>query len=192
MERRSRPNAPGNGVNNGPRARQKPLRGEEFFPGAKPIEALALFASSARAATVPGRRPMALPRLVVALAAAALAVAAPLPPSPFPPCTTDQQTVKDRLLSPLLAATASRGSAAAKSAAALQSQLRPDGSWPDVNYKDKTRGTWAATTHLNRVEQMAVAVRSPLSPSVNSTALLASANLALEYWLHGHFTNPNW
>jgi chondroitin AC lyase len=135
---------------------------------------------------------MALPRLVVALAAAALAVAAPLPPSPFPPCTTDQQTVKDRLLSPLLAATASRGSAAAKSAAALQSQLRPDGSWPDVNYKDKTRGTWAATTHLNRVEQMAVAVRSPLSPSVNSTALLASANLALEYWLHGHFTNPNW
>jgi hypothetical protein len=40
MERRSRPNAPGNGVKNGPRARQKPLRGEEFFPGAKPIEAL--------------------------------------------------------------------------------------------------------------------------------------------------------
>ena len=39
-ERRSRPTAPGNGVKNGPRARQNPLRGEEFFPGAKPIEAL--------------------------------------------------------------------------------------------------------------------------------------------------------
>ena len=40
-ERRSRPTAPGNGVKNGPRARQNPLLGAEFYPGAIPIEALA-------------------------------------------------------------------------------------------------------------------------------------------------------
>ena len=39
-ERRSRPTAPGNGVKNGPRARQNPLLGAEFYPGAIPIEAL--------------------------------------------------------------------------------------------------------------------------------------------------------
>jgi hypothetical protein len=41
-ERRSRPTAPGNGVKNGPRARQNPLLGAEFYPGAIPIEALEL------------------------------------------------------------------------------------------------------------------------------------------------------
>ena len=39
-ERRSRPTAPGNGVKNGPRARQNPLLGAEFYPGAIPVEAL--------------------------------------------------------------------------------------------------------------------------------------------------------
>ena len=42
-ERRSRPTAPGNGAKNGPRARQNPLLGAEFYPGAIPIEALGVF-----------------------------------------------------------------------------------------------------------------------------------------------------
>jgi hypothetical protein len=41
-ERRSRPTAPGNGVKNGPRARQNPLLGAEFYPGAIPIEAIGM------------------------------------------------------------------------------------------------------------------------------------------------------
>jgi hypothetical protein len=125
----------------------------------------------------------------LALAAAA---APPLPPSPFPPCTADQQTVKSRLLAPLLSPTASKAGAANKTAAELQSSLRADGSWADVNYKDQTRGTWATINHLHRIQSIAVAVRSPLSPSANSSSLLASANVALRYWLRGHFTNPNW
>eukprot|EP01050_Picozoa_sp_SAG11_P033537 SAG11_NODE_11436_length_761_cov_0.808157_2_plen_173_part_00 len=135
-------------------------------------------------------------RVLLALAAAAAATHAaaggPLPPSPFPPCTTDQQVVKDRLLAPLLPQTSTKGAAAAKGAAALAASLRSDGSWADVNYNDQTRGTWAATTHLSRLKAMAVAVRSPMCSSVNSTALLASANKGLAYWLQGHFTNPNW
>jgi hypothetical protein len=44
-ERRSRPTAPGNGVKNGPRARQNPLLGAEFYPGAIPVEALVVMSN---------------------------------------------------------------------------------------------------------------------------------------------------
>lgn len=129
-----------------------------------------------------------LPVLVVGAAARA----PPLPPSPFPPCTADQQTVKSRLLAPLLSPTASVAAAASKVALDLQSVLHADGSWADVNYTDKSRGTWATIDHLSRIENIAVAVRSPLSPTANSSSLLASANAALRFWLRGGFTNPNW
>ena len=129
-----------------------------------------------------------LPLLTIGAAAAP----APLPPSPFPPCTADQQTVKNRLLGPLLSPTASAAAAASKTASALQSALHADGSWADVNYTDQSRGTWATIDHLSRIESIAVAVRSPLSPTANSSSLLASANAALRFWLRGGFTNPNW
>lgn len=125
-------------------------------------------------------------------ATAAHAAAAPLPPSPFPPCTADQQTVKDRLLAPLLPLTPASAASKAKAAASLQASQLPDGSWVDVNYADKTRGTWAATVHLSRLKTMAGAVRAPLSPCVNSSALLASTNKGLSYWVKAKLTNPNW
>ena len=95
-------------------------------------------------------------------------------------------------MDPLLALTAAKSASAAKAAAALQASQLPDGSWVDVNYKDQTRGVWAAATHLTRLQSMAVAVRSPLSPSVNSSSVLSSVNTGLVFWLQGHFTNPNW
>ena len=116
-----------------------------------------------------------------------------LPPSPFPPCTPDQLVVRERLVLPLLPSTAARAAAVAKAAASLRRSLLPNGSWADVRYKDKTRGTWAATTHLTRLKSMAAAVRAPLSPSaMNSTALLESVNKGLAFWLQGGFRNPNW
>ena len=129
---------------------------------------------------------------IAAALTVAAAAAADLPPSPFPPASADGVVVRSRLLEPLLPATVAKAAAAANTAKALQSKLLSNGSWPDVPYANQDRGNWLATAHLARARSMAVAVRSPLSPLVNSSSLLSSVNAALGYWLEHNFRNPNW
>lgn len=129
---------------------------------------------------------------VAAALAAVVAAAADLPPPPFPPISADGVVVRSRLLEPLLPATVAAAAAAANTAKTLQSKMLSNGSWPDVPYANQDRGNWLATVHLARARSMAVAVRSPLSPVVNSSSLLSAVNAALGYWLEHGFHNPNW
>jgi chondroitin AC lyase len=34
--------------------------------------------------------------------------------------------------------------------------MKPDGSWPDIDYTDRTRGAWPRTDHLVRLNSLAV------------------------------------
>jgi chondroitin AC lyase len=126
---------------------------------------------------------------------AAVNTAAPspmLPPSPFPAPDADGRVVLSRLLQPLLPSSAAAATAATRKAKAWQAAQLGNGSWADVPYGNRDRGDWLAMAHLSRTKDMAVAVRSPLSPLVNDTAMLAAANSALRFWLTRHYSNPNW
>ncbi len=76
-----------------------------------------------------------------------------------PPRATDLQLVRKRLLDGLLKSPNSRR---ARSAAKSQ---RADGSWPDVDYEDRTRSGWKTYRHLSHLLDMACAYKSSTSPN---------------------------
>ena len=71
-------------------------------------------------------------------------------------------------------------------------QLKPDGSFSDVDYSDLTPGTWALTSHLSRLLAMAICWKSPQSSWFNSPKLKAPLFDVLNFWLTNDFLNPNW
>ena len=73
-------------------------------------------------------------------------------------------------------------------AAAFRASLQNDGSWPDIDYSDKTRSSWSLGAHL-RTRLVALAADWRRTENRNS---LAAAHRALGFWLRHRFDNPNW
>ncbi len=67
------------------------------------------------------------------------------------------------------------------------SQLKPDGSWPDIDYQSRQRAEWRAATHLDRTLAMAKAARLGQDWKLEQQTLHA-----LEFWLDHDYRNPNW
>lgn len=67
------------------------------------------------------------------------------------------------------------------------SQLKPDGSWPDIDYQSRERAEWRAATHLNRTLAMAKAARLDQNRKLEQQTLRA-----LDFWLDHDYRNPNW
>ncbi len=74
----------------------------------------------------------------------------------------------------------------------LAGRLREDGSWPDINYADKTRGGWTVNDHLTRLNAMAIAYKNPGTELTGSAALKNKIMAGLDYWLKNDFICPNW
>lgn len=74
---------------------------------------------------------------------------------------------------------------------ALETQ-QPDGSWKDINYADKGRGSWAPRTHFDRARLLAAAYRREGSALFDKPEARDAAIRALEYWAQHDFTSPNW
>lgn len=72
------------------------------------------------------------------------------------------------------------------------SMLKPDGSFSDIDYSDKTRGGWSVSNHLSRLLAMTIAWKSPGSSWFNSQKLKNPIFSVLNYWLKNDFINPNW
>lgn len=70
--------------------------------------------------------------------------------------------------------------------------LKPDGSWPDIDYKDSTRSGWKTASHLSRVLQMSRALVDEESSLYYDSKLRDCTLKALDYWLENDFRNPNW
>ncbi|GAA4094443.1 polysaccharide lyase 8 family protein [Mucilaginibacter panaciglaebae] len=62
-----------------------------------------------------------------------------------------------------------------------------DGSWPDINYKDQTRGSWKPSWHLYRVLLLNRAYFK-----THNQAYLAAAHKALHFWIRNDFHCENW
>lgn len=71
-------------------------------------------------------------------------------------------------------------------------ELRPDGSWSDVNYADQSRGFWKTEDHLKRVWSMATLYAEERTLGRRNSALEKAALAATHFWINHDFRNPNW
>jgi chondroitin AC lyase len=72
---------------------------------------------------------------------------------------------------------------------ALQSA---DGTWPDIDYADKSPAAWAPADHFVRVKDLSRAVSDPQSPLYNDKATMDAINRALDNWVAHRYQCPNW
>jgi len=99
---------------------------------------------------------------------------------------TDLDTVRQRTLEPLLAPVPEQATRK------LLETLRPDGSWPDIDYQDGSRSGWKTVRHLSNVATLARAYRSPGSKLQGDETLRRAVLSSLDYWLSHDFQNSNW
>lgn len=78
------------------------------------------------------------------------------------------------------------------SAKTYMSNMKDDGSWPDVNYASKAQTNWPAMTHLNRLKTLAVAYVSPGSALKGDEKLYAQIVSGLNYWYAMKPSSTNW
>lgn len=90
------------------------------------------------------------------------------------------------------APSASRRFAVEQNALELARALKPDGSWPDVDYADQTRGGWRPYLHLSRLTSMVRAYRMPGGNETASAELKAGVHKALGHWLEQDYQCLNW
>ena len=70
----------------------------------------------------------------------------------------------------------------------LLATLKPDGTWPNVNYTHQSRSAWQTPQHLNHLTQLAQAHYAGSS----APNLTDAIHKALTHWLKNDYTNPNW
>ena len=74
---------------------------------------------------------------------------------------------------------------------AIVARLSPDGSWPDVDYANASRGSWPADRHVDRALQLAIAAAVAPTP-VEASRLNGAAVRAVDWWRAHDLKSPNW
>ncbi|MDZ8119167.1 polysaccharide lyase family 8 super-sandwich domain-containing protein [Pontiella agarivorans] len=70
--------------------------------------------------------------------------------------------------------------------------MRTDGTWADIDYESKRRGSWPTRGHLTRLEGMAVVYADPEAKLFQSLELRDAIVTGLNHWLEMDYRNPNW
>lgn len=106
------------------------------------------------------------------------------------PAMSDEiDLISQRLRARLLAATSSDIDA---QAADLLAQQNNDGSWPDVEYDDKSPTHWKPSRHLSHLETLARAYRLQDGTHYDNEQTNAAFRIGLQYWVDRHPTSDNW
>ena len=74
----------------------------------------------------------------------------------------------------------------------ILSLLKPDGSFSDLDYSDRTRGGWKLSEHLSRLLSLTIAWKSTQNIYFQSPKLKFPLISVLDFWLKNDFINPNW
>lgn len=69
---------------------------------------------------------------------------------------------------------------------------QPDGSWNDIPYADESVTKWPPSTHLERVQTMAVAFNKKNNCYYHDTALKDAIATALRFWYNANPKSSNW
>jgi chondroitin AC lyase len=116
--------------------------------------------------------------LAAAVLAAAPALAAP---------ADDYTTLRRQVVAHYAA-----GAPSAESVKRTIARLRDDGTWPDVDYADRTRGGWRTATHVYRVLDLAQAYAQPGHALHGSRRVRDAVVPALRHWVEKDYRNSNW
>lgn len=69
---------------------------------------------------------------------------------------------------------------------------KADGSWPDIDYKDRNNSSWAPKLHAIRFQTMAKSYKTPGSKYFNSKELSLALHKAMSFWFEKKLVCPNW
>lgn len=103
----------------------------------------------------------------------------------------DLQTIQERMVADLLPVNDLEKRKIEASTRISLDKLKPDGSWPDQDYKDVDNEHWKCRQHLPRLLEMAVAYRST-KKFKNNDELRAKILLAYGFWIKSDPQNKNW
>jgi len=124
--------------------------------------------------------------LLLAAVSSAAVAAGDEPPLAPDSSARDLAVIRGRILTPLL----EPGDVA--SVRRLIDAIRPDGTWPEVDYEGRSRSAWAACNHLSHLGTLARAYKSPKSKLRGDARLKKAVFAALDHWLEHDYQNPNW
>ena len=71
-------------------------------------------------------------------------------------------------------------------------KLRPDGSWPNVDYTNTDRGGWKTYMHLVHTLALVQAYKQPGHELAGDAELHAAIVRAFGHWVRADYVNPNW
>ncbi len=74
----------------------------------------------------------------------------------------------------------------------LLTTLSSQGSWPDIDYKNKRRSSWLTRRHLSQVSTLVKAYAQKDSALYGDAKLKKAIDRSLDFWLRNDFRNPNW
>jgi chondroitin AC lyase len=99
----------------------------------------------------------------------------------------DLETIRGRVISDLLEPLVN----VAEINKLVQTQL-PDGTWPNINYKDVSRTGFQHSEHLNNMLSLARAYKKSGSALHNNAGVKKAVSQALDYWIANDFICENW
>ena len=97
------------------------------------------------------------------------------------------KVLKEQVIKDILAATVNE-----KEVMELSAKMKQDGSWPDIDYTDKTRGNWPVNDHLLRLNNMALVYTHTGTGLTGDQQLEKKIIAGLNFWLQNDFICPNW
>eukprot|EP01052_Picozoa_sp_SAG31_P018466 SAG31_NODE_1309_length_8877_cov_5.662452_8_plen_214_part_00 len=81
-------------------------------------------------------------------------------------------------------------------AISLATSMQSDGSWDDINYKDKGRTVWSAAGHWKRLQTLGTALHckgcGAAQDSTLDQNLLPKLVAGIRFWKEHNFIDPNW
>lgn len=99
----------------------------------------------------------------------------------------DLQTIKKRVTGDLLEPAVNR-----EAIARLIRSIRPDGTWPGIDYKDTSRIGFQHKDHLENMLTLARAYKKTGSSFFGNPAVKKTFSAALDFWLANDFRCENW
>ncbi len=70
--------------------------------------------------------------------------------------------------------------------------IKPDGTWPGINYEDTSRTAFEHEVHLSNMQALSVAYKQAGSPFKGKKNVKAAIDKSLGYWLENDFICENW
>lgn len=101
--------------------------------------------------------------------------------------SADLEIIRNRIISDLLAPNIDE-----TEIAQLVKSIKPDGSWPGIDYQDVSRTGFQHSQHLENMLALSQAYKKPNSKYYKNPELKNSASAALNFWLAHDFICDNW